>query len=100
VNPWDVRMIVQDVLFYGVVLVVLIGAFRLLKTYVERRGASPKELREVADRLARIEQATDAMAIEVERVSEAQRFAARLLNEQQAASADRPRTALPSSTNE
>jgi hypothetical protein len=33
-------------------------------------------------RLARLEQAVDAIALEVERISEAQRFTAKLLNEQ------------------
>jgi hypothetical protein len=34
------------------------------------------------DRLARLEQAVDAIALEIERISEAQRFTARLLSDQ------------------
>jgi hypothetical protein len=41
------------------------------------RGADPR----VEDRLERIEQAVDAIAVEVERMSESQRFTARLLSE-------------------
>jgi hypothetical protein len=45
---------------------------------LERESASP--LAEA--RLARIEQAVDAIALEVERISEGQRFTTRLLSEQ------------------
>ena len=44
-------------------------------------GASPRELREIADRLSRLEQGMDAVALEVERISEGQRFTSRLLAE-------------------
>jgi len=53
---------------------------------LERESASP--LSEA--RLARIEQAVEAIAIEVERISEGQRFTTRLLSEQSHAS---PKTA-------
>lgn len=81
-SPFDVRMIIQDVLQYVLILVGLLSGARLLRAYLARRGASPKELRDVAERLARLEQAVDTVAVEVERVAEAQRFAARLLAEQ------------------
>jgi hypothetical protein len=42
------------------------------------------------DRLERIEHAVEAMAVEVERISEGQRFVTRLLAEREA-----PRAALP-----
>jgi Na+-transporting methylmalonyl-CoA/oxaloacetate decarboxylase gamma subunit len=47
------------------------------------RPAPPPQLPETAQRLERIEQAVDAIAIEVERVSEGQRFVTRLLSEGQ-----------------
>jgi hypothetical protein len=50
-----------------------------------RRGSLPKAAgpdRESALRLERMEQAMDAIAIEIERVSEGQRFVTRLLSEQ------------------
>jgi hypothetical protein len=50
-----------------------------------RRGSLPASTRpdrESAQRLERMEQAMDAIAIEVERVSEGQRFVTRLLSEQ------------------
>lgn len=46
-------------------------------------GADEAALRELRERMARLEQAVDVVAVEVERVGEAQRFTARLL-------ADRP----------
>lgn len=50
-----------------------------------RRGALPRSAtpdRESAQRLERMEQAMEAIAIEIERVSEGQRFVTRLLGEQ------------------
>jgi hypothetical protein len=50
-----------------------------------RRGSLPRTAgtdRESAQRLERMEQAMDAIAIEIERVSEGQRFVTRLLGEQ------------------
>jgi hypothetical protein len=43
----------------------------------------PRELSAINGRLERIETAVDSIALEVERISEAQRFSARLQSEQQ-----------------
>ncbi|MGZ8377285.1 MAG: hypothetical protein ACXWZS_18710 [Gemmatirosa sp.] len=48
---------------------------------LELEGQQPRIPQEVADRLARMEQAIDAVAVEVERIAEAQRFTTRLLSE-------------------
>ena len=45
------------------------------------------------DRLARLEQAVESIAIEVERISEGQRFTTKLLTDR--AAADQARSALP-----
>ena len=51
---------------------------------LERRAAAPVALpAETAQQIARIEQAVEAMAIEVERISEGQRFTAKLLSERE-----------------
>lgn len=53
-----------------------------------RRGSMPRQAlqpAENAERLARMEQAIDSIAIEVERVSEGQRFVTRLMSERQPA---------------
>ena len=52
---------------------------------------------EASPRLKRIEQAIESVAIEVERISEAHRFAARLLAERGAEAVDHRPVARPSS---
>jgi hypothetical protein len=53
-------------------------------------AAAPGQLSALDARLARIEQAIDAMSIEVERISEGQRFTTKLLSDRaDARSADR-----------
>ena len=51
--------------------------------YIERlklrRGADPQQLQVLGERLARMENAIEAMSVEVERISEGQRFASKLL---------------------
>jgi hypothetical protein len=52
-----------------------------------RRGSMLRQVlqpAENAERLARMEQAIDSIAIEIERVSEGQRFVTRLMSERQA----------------
>jgi hypothetical protein len=57
---------------------------------MDRRSQMPAAVTpEIAQQLQRIEQAVDTMAIEIERISEAQRFSAKLLAERQ------PDDALP-----
>lgn len=50
------------------------------------RGVEPSALHHIAERLDRIEQAVDSIAIEVERVSEGQRFTSKLLADKAAES--------------
>lgn len=78
-----------QVLFAVLAFVAAISAVGLLNRYLKRRiDKQPPEDRD--SRLDRIEQAVDAIAIEVERISEAQRFAAKLLNERQPSGAPAP----------
>jgi hypothetical protein len=48
---------------------------------MDRESAQPMLPPDVSHRLERIEQAVDAIAVEVERISEGQRFTTRLLSE-------------------
>jgi hypothetical protein len=48
---------------------------------IERRDAAPKIPSDVTARLERMEEAIDSIAIEVERISEGQRFTTKLLSE-------------------
>jgi hypothetical protein len=54
---------------------------RLVWKRASRTAMAPAAPAESGERLERIEQAVDAIAIEVERVSEGQRFVTRLLSE-------------------
>ena len=71
----------------GAVLITLIMTIR--RIFVRRSETPALQagfIGRVDERLERIEQAIDAMAIEVERVSEGQRFTAKLLADRPAAS--------------
>ncbi len=52
-------------------------------------GAAPKELAAIDRRLAALQQSVDTMAVEVERISEGQRFTTKLLAARGVTSADR-----------
>jgi hypothetical protein len=65
-------------------MVGIVGALAnaWIKTRESRSsGGSSRDLREIAERLTRLEQGMDAVALEVERISEGQRFTSRLLAE-------------------
>jgi len=64
---------------------IALSISRLLWKRGSRKIVAPVAAPESNERLERIEQAVDAIAIEVERVSEGQRFVTRLLSERQPA---------------
>jgi hypothetical protein len=67
----------------AVVLMTVLGP--IAKAYARKVGQSesPRQMPgDVEARLARIEQAIESIAVEVERVSEGQRFTTKLLSEQ------------------
>jgi len=86
--PFDPQFIVREVFSWvvpGVVIMVLgFPVVRLITKWLEPRPVPPKELSNISGRLEKIEAAVDAIAVEVERISESQRFTARLQSEQQA----------------
>jgi hypothetical protein len=79
--------------FFAMVAVISVGAMitRVYTRRLEHEGKT-KVPSEVTSRLERIEQAVDAIAIEVERISEGQRFTTKLLTER---AADANRLAEP-----
>jgi len=85
--PPDPNLIVQTVFSWvvpGVVTIVLgFPIVRLITKWLEPRPVPPRELSSINGRLERIEAAVDAIALEVERISESQRFTARLQTEHQ-----------------
>lgn len=76
-NPNDVAPLFITTLITLAVTTLLIVRMRT------KKGAAvgPAELREIVERLERMEQAIDAMAVETERISEGQRFSTKLLSE-------------------
>ncbi len=86
--PPDPNLIVQTVFSWvvpGVITLVLgFPIVRLITKWLEPRPVPPRELGAINGRLERIEAAVDAIAVEVERISESQRFTARLQSEQPA----------------
>lgn len=71
-----------------VVLTIFIGAPLAIgyayRTYFRGGRGDDRLARELADRLARLEAAVDAIAVETERISEGQRFVTKLLAESRA----------------
>lgn len=64
--------------------IIMAGLFPLFRAYakkIERSSQTTQIPVEVTSRLERIEQAVEAVAIEVERISEGQRFTTKLLSE-------------------
>jgi hypothetical protein len=86
-EPFLVHTIVRDVTILGFAAIVFIG-FPLARAHArrlerDRTGASRKLAGgDLSDaRLERIERAVEAMALEVERMAEGQRFVTRLLSD-------------------
>jgi hypothetical protein len=79
----------------GMTMVVLLALgvpfVRALARRWDRETLQPTVPPDVAARLERIEQAVDAVAIEVERISEGQRFTTKLLSDRAGDPAPEPR---------
>jgi len=74
-----------SIAFFLMVAAIIIGLpiARAFARRMDRKGAGPAQIpREVSDQLVQINQAVDAIALEVERISEGQRYTTRLLSEQ------------------
>jgi len=69
--------------FFALVAVLVIGRpmVKAIAAKAEAESKQPRIPGEVMNRLERIEQAVDAIAVEVERISEGQRFTTKLLSE-------------------
>lgn len=68
-------------IIFPCLIVIMLIVWRIVAT-AKRAGAAVAEIPgELTGRLARIEQAIEAVAIEVERISESERYSARLLTE-------------------
>jgi hypothetical protein len=79
--------LIPIVLFISIAAMVI--GVPLAKAWGKRIESQPRDLRlppDVTARLDRMEQAIDAIAVEIERISEGQRFTTKLLSER----ADKP----------
>jgi len=70
-------------MIFVIVIVLGIPLIRAMIKRWERESTLPKVPAEVAARLERMEQSIDAMAIEMERISEGQRFVTKILADRQ-----------------
>lgn len=84
-----------SIAFFLTIAVIIIGLpiARAFSRRMDRRAAPAQISNELSSQLTQLTQAVDAIALEVERISEGQRFTTRLLSEQR----DAGRQALPSS---
>ena len=83
--------IVVPIAFFATAIIISIGV-PLVRAWIRRLDRQSVQSLPSADtnaRLERIEQAIDAMSVEVERISEGQRFVTRLMTD------NRERVALP-----
>ncbi len=84
----DPNLIVHEVISWvipGVIIIVLgLPIVRLITKWLEPRPTPPRELSTINVRLDGIEAAVDAVALEVERISESLRFTAKLQSERSA----------------
>jgi hypothetical protein len=83
-----------SIAFFLTVAAIVIGLplARAFARRMDRRGGTAPMTNEIASQLNHLNQAVDAIALEVERISEGQRFTTRLLSEER----DRARQTLPS----
>jgi hypothetical protein len=83
--------------FFFTIAAIIIGLpiARAFARRMDRKGGVAQIPSEVSSQLAQLNQAVDAIALEVERISEGQRFTTRLLSEQR----DAARQTLPSGSN-
>jgi hypothetical protein len=75
--------VTEDVLVVGIIFgtmaVILFPLIRAWSRRIEGRHVAPEIPAEVAMRLERIERAVESIAVEVERISEGQRFVTKVL---------------------
>jgi hypothetical protein len=88
--PWERNEIPPQVvdivtMFFVAMVICIVGLpiARALGRWIDRRGLPSPVNTEFAAQMNRIEQAVDTMSVEVERISEAQRFQAKLLSDRE-----------------
>jgi len=79
---WD-EDVIAIIGFFSTVIIVAIGVpiVRAIVRRWDRQSQQPSMPQDTTERLERIEHAIEAMSIEVERISEGQRFVTRLMSD-------------------
>jgi hypothetical protein len=75
------EQIVSEILIFLVTVSGMSVIGKIVLALIARRKPDPAALADIALRLSRIEAGVEATAIEVERISEGQRFTSKLLSE-------------------
>jgi hypothetical protein len=85
-----------SIAFFVTIAIIIIGLplARAFARRMDRKSATPQISNDVSAQLAHLNQSVDAIALEVERITEGQRFTTKLLSEQR----DAARQALPSAS--
>lgn len=73
----------------AIILAIGVPLARAFARKMDSESRNPRLPTEVTDRLERMEQALDSVALEVERISEGQRFTTKLLSEGRSAAESR-----------
>lgn len=77
----------EDIFFIGsffITGILMAFGIPLLRAHIRRKDAELRQMPPVTDaRLARMEAAIESMAVEIERISEGQRFVTKLLSERE-----------------
>lgn len=75
-----------SLMFFMTIFAIIVGfpIARAFARWIDRRGHQPRLPGDISTQINQIAQSVDAMAIEVERISEGQRFTTKLLADQQA----------------
>lgn len=86
-----------SLMFFLTVFAIIVGfpIARAIARRIDRRGHEPRLPADIATQINQIAQSVDAMAIEVERISEGQRFTTKLLAEQQGNRSGLPAGKIP-----
>src|SRR5262245_57050878 len=91
--PHGVVEIAQSFFFMVGMIALGVPIIRAISRRWERGSSTPTLPPDLTHRLERIEQAVEAVAIEVERMAEAQRFTAKLMAEQRSLAPGEPANA-------
>lgn len=91
-SPMEIRMLLEPLLPFIIALAALGTGGKIVTAWIRSRGGggSQRELQAISDQLRQLQESVDTMAVEVERIEEAQRFNARLLSEGRRHTGDGP----------